>query len=523
MRKISLYAAVLLGIIFDVLFWEKTPGISFAIFTMLCLACGYALLRLQNIQPARLSWLLIAAIIFSSAMTFVRKEPFTMLAAYALSLFGLAVLAITYRSGLWLSFGLADYMKALFALLASLITTGWRLLAEPDPASATPNKNKKQSSLWPILRGLLLAVPMLIILTGLLSSADLIFAQKVRGLLALVRLQNLSEIFTRALLILLVAYALAGVFWHAANRSQDKDLAGTDRPTVTPFLGSIEATVILVSIMLLFSAFVLTQFQYFFSGQANISLEGFTYSEYARRGFGELLAVAVISLVILQGLNAVTKVETSAQRTRLSALGLGLIMLVIIILVSSFQRLRLYEAAYGFSRLRVYARVFTLWLGALLAAAAVLQVLRRQRAFAAALLISAFGFGMSLSLLNVDAFIAHRNVLRAVNSAELDAAYLASLSPDAVPTLAAAYSSGTLSGDLEEEIGAVLACFSSCAQTRSPQNQPWQSFHLSDWRAARSLAMLEGKISTYQVDADSGSVTLNGKQWDLCGWQPVFD
>jgi hypothetical protein len=44
---------------------------------------------------------------------------------------------------------------------------------------------------------------------------------------------------------------------------------------------------VLSSVVVLFSAFVIIQFQYFFGGAANISIEGYTYAEYARRGFGE--------------------------------------------------------------------------------------------------------------------------------------------------------------------------------------------------------------------------------------------
>ena len=49
----------------------------------------------------------------------------------------------------------------------------------------------------------------------------------------------------------------------------------------------IEVTILLISIDLLFLVFVWIQFAYLFGGQANITIEGFTYAEYARRGFLE--------------------------------------------------------------------------------------------------------------------------------------------------------------------------------------------------------------------------------------------
>ncbi len=43
---------------------------------------------------------------------------------------------------------------------------------------------------------------------------------------------------------------------------------------------------------------MILQFTYLFGGTDNINVEGFTYSEYAVRGFFELVAVAVISLIL---------------------------------------------------------------------------------------------------------------------------------------------------------------------------------------------------------------------------------
>ena len=285
---------------FDVLFWEKRPGISFAIFHRpvpggrLSAAArpedpprppqpaadpAHRLLRRHVLHPPR---------------TF--QQPCSM---FALTLLCLALFAVTYRGGQWLAFSFSDYALNLLRLLGSALSLGWSEIAAPQAPTGAPSGKRAPSALWPVLRGLVIALPLILIFGSLLASADLIFAQKLSGLLASLNLQNLGETILRACLILLVAYCLLGVFLHAARRSQPT-LNTTQ--TLAPFFGSIEASVILGSILLLFGAFVLIQFQYFFSGQAAISLDGFTYSEYARRGFGELLAVAAFSLVLAAGL-----------------------------------------------------------------------------------------------------------------------------------------------------------------------------------------------------------------------------
>src|SRR6185369_16696657 len=71
-------------------------------------------------------------------------------------------------------------------------------------------------------------------------------------------------------------------------------------------IGIIESLIVLGSVDLLFAAFVLIQFAYFFGGQRNISLEGLTYSDYARRGFFELVAVSVLTLALVLLLEGAT-------------------------------------------------------------------------------------------------------------------------------------------------------------------------------------------------------------------------
>ena len=367
----------------------------------------------------------------------------------------------------------------------------------------------KQNKAWPILSGLLLALPILFVFGALFSSADLIFAQKMNDLFTNLNLQKLGEFIFRGCNILLIAYFLVGIFSHAASRSQNEKLIGKDKPILAPFLGYTEASIILGSILLLFGAFVIIQFQYFFSGQANISLAGFTYSDYARRGFGELVAVAALSLIILQSLSAITKRETNRQKMSFSGLGIGLVALVIIILVSSFQRLYLYEAAYGFSRLRAYSHVFIIWLGILLVAVVVMEVINRQRAFANVALLVLMGFTVSLNLLNVDSFIAHQNINRAIRGKELDVSYLSTLTSDAVPILVKGYSSSNLPSDIQDGIGAALVCLKVFKEAGSSQTQFWQSFNYSNWNAAREINKVQESLQNYQVQDDTLPIIIS--------------
>jgi len=211
--------------------------------------------------------------------------------------------------------------------------------------------------------------------------------------------------------------------------------------------------------------------------------DGMTYAEYARRGFAELVVVAVASLCLHLALAGFTRRETSAKRVAFTALTTVLTVLVLVILASSFGRLLLYEQAFGFTRARAVADVFMVWLALLLVALLVLELRDRVRWFLLASLVATVGFAATLNVVGVDALIVRQNLARAQAGAELDVSYLAGLSPDAVPALARALpalDAGTAAG-----ARAALAC----AATQASDGD-WRALRLADIRARRALAGL---------------------------------
>ena len=465
---------------FDYLFWKRQPGISFFVFVAVCLAAGVLSAALSGVRPSVRSAALIPCILLTAAVTFLRSEPFTILCGAAMTLALMMILVYSYRGGKWPFYGILDHMAAVFRLGATAALHPALLPAEkPIQGTAAPTAAWRR---WlpSVLRGLVIALPVILLLAVLLSSADPMFSKLMNSLFAI---GQLPEYIFRLAYILAGTYLLAGVFLFAILSSREEGIPA-EKPRLAPFIGFIEAVVVMGCVSLLFAAFVAVQFRYFFGGAANITAEGFTYAEYARRGFGELLAVAVISLLLFLGLGSLARKEDPLRRRIFSALGVILAVMVTIILVSAYRRLLLYEAAYGFSRIRLNTQVFMIWLGILLLGLAALEIAGRIRWVSLALLAAAFGFTLSLAGLNVDASIVRWNGARAMNGGALDAAYLDSLSADAVPALLILYAART--GAEKDALGSGLACRLRELQDR-PQNA-WQSYRVP---VAEALRLLE--------------------------------
>lgn len=498
--------AIVLGWLFDFLFWKTPTGVNFALYAVLCLIGGFFVLRKDNQRPARGTLWLIPLILFFAAITFLRAEPLTLFLGVLFTLFLMSVLAMTFSGGRWFRYGLADYVSGFLKLAGSMITRPLKFNSEVRREQAENNTTAKRFNFWPILRGIILALPVLAIFASLLASADVIFSNELASFLKLLRLENLPQYILRLIYILIGAYLLAGVFLHAALQSMDEKLIGEEKPLMNSFLGFIESAIVLGSVTILFVAFVVIQFRYFFDGQVNIGIEGFTYSEYARRGFGELVIVAFFSLLMILGLSAITRRENKAQRRAFSGLSAAIVALVMVMLVSAYQRLILYETAYGFSRLRTYTHVFLIWVGLLLGAVVVLEILHRERLFAAAALIASLGFAVSLSFLNVDGFIVRQNVSRAVQGKGLDVPYLVSLSTDSVPALVDIFQSPSYPGLTRDAVGAVLFCRLNSNSNHS--NADWRSFAFSRWQADNSLNAIQGQLGKYRIMNDQWPVQI---------------
>ena len=493
------YAAIILGIIFDYLFWEKNPGISFSIFVMTFISASFILLKIDKTPLSSRNLFLFFPILFFSVMSFIRRDPFTNFLNYLLTIFSLSVFVISFQNGQWGSFGLVDYIANLFHLAFNTLKFPFFRVSLDQPDTSS-NKERLRTKTWAILRGALITIPILYIFIILFSSADLVFEQKTYQLLNLMNLQNLPELFFRSVLILIMANLFSGVMLHASVESAKVN--PSHKPIFVKFLGFTEACIVLGSVLTLFLFFIGVQFQYFFFPKQNIAFSGFSYAEYARRGFTELVIIAFLSLLLILSLNLLTNRKTISQNKLFKFLNVGLVFSVLIILGSSFQRLLLYESAFGFTQSRTYAHVFMIWLGLLLASVVVLEYVNKGWAITNAAIIVLIGFSATLNMINVDAFIAHQNIQRAKNGKALDVSYLSSLTNDAVPTLVNEISASDISEEMRDGIGAAITCFQVKENRNKLITNSWQSFHISDWKAERMLVQVSDHIQGYQIQEE---------------------
>jgi hypothetical protein len=449
--------SLLLGIMADGFFYHYPIGLNTPLYVLLFLLFAAVLIEEFDLRfnPAN-ALFAIPAIFFAGMIAVIAADYLTFF--NAVLMLGSLFLVTRYLTeeqfwgGSWFNPLLAGFETAML---------GW---LEPIPLLgdvATWLKSQRGSlkkgdtrALGAVLRGCLIAAPILVVFGALLSSADIVFRDILDDLVGWFTLDIPADWVGQLLFIAVFTWIAAAALKImiqkpslALNAAQNPlpDESGTPasperavtsaRPTIPIRLGMIESGIVLGSVNLLFLAFVVIQAAYLFGGKSNITAKGYTYAEYARRGFFELVAVSLFTLLLVVVMDHITQ-RRPDQEMRFRGLVIGVVVLTLVILVSAFRRMSLYEDAYGFTQLRVITHVFMVWLGLLFLVLALDLFRVYPRLFWLGCIVVTAGFFATLDLMNVDAFIAHRNIERYHQTGKLDIGYLTTLSDDAIPEIA---------------------------------------------------------------------------------------
>ena len=452
-------ASLLMGLLGNVLFHSTPMGINVFLYVgPLSLAAFGLLIYVRRPVVSKHAVFAIPAAVFALLLGVRSAPPLAVFDAAAM--FGSLLIVVLFTGtprfmgGHWL----VPIRRAF-----DIVTTGWlKSLREVVPDSLrwfgrAELATQHLATMRSVLRGVLITLPIAAVFTLLLSSADAIFGDFAERVLTFFVPQSAGSIVEQFFLIVIFTVISLVAFWTMVSdqveiRSEPSPQAKTHRFR----LNMIEASMVLGSVNFLFTTFVLIQARYFFGGQANITAQGYTYAEYARRGFYELLAVSCMTLLLLVTLENVTYRKREEEKT-FRGLVVLMVVLTFVILIAAFRRLNLYENAYGYTRIRVMSGTFMIWLAVLLLVLLVAILRHRSDIVLIGCTATALGFILTLNLMNLDGFIASHNIARFEDAGKLDVPYLLSLSDDAIPTVATLIDNPELGAPEREQLLSGLA------------------------------------------------------------------
>lgn len=479
-------AALVLGVLGDAILRPAPWGLNVLLWVGALVVSTVVLVRWSRLLVSGGGrWLVLPLLFFAAAFAW-RDSP-TLKALNGLALLSsLALAAARTKSGRIRVAGITEWL--LGGLLVSLSTMlGMVLLLFGDIRwNELARDNSWYRPLKAVARGLVLATPLLLLFGGLFVAADAVFG----GLVADLFRWDLGAAFTHLFLIALLTWIVAGMLRATLLAQEWADLPGGGGIPIS--LGIIEIVVVLGLLDVLFLVFVSVQVRYFFGGAATVvTSTGLTYAEYARRGFFELVTVTTLVLPLLLLAHWIVRKENPVHERIFRFLAGTLVALLLVVMASALQRMRLYQEAYGLTELRFYTTSFMGWL-AVVFLWFLATVLRGQRdRFAFGALVAGFIVLALLDGANPDALIARTNANRgrANTAAPLDERYVTSLSADAVPTLIAMLP--VMSEDKRPAVAKKIL-----ARWSPPESQDWRTWN---WGRTRAWQAVDANQATLEA------------------------
>jgi hypothetical protein len=427
----------------------------------------------------------LGGVAIAAAFLFARGRPQT--EQWGFGLAGLAMLGlIPIRAADWLA-ALLIFGALATSTIAAAAGPRWRdIFAAPlrllmtiehmPRFFASPFKIMKPTDArWrPVLRGVVLAVILVLVFGLIFASADEAFAQVTGEFFGILEFdfETLPARFIIFLMSAVAAAALAlGVMKVPAFAGESRHPAQRVRRS-----NGLEWRIGLVALDFVFAVFVAIQFAVLFGGRTHLlRTGGLTYAEYARSGFFQLVVVALLTLAVIALAMWFSPSENSRDRLILRVLLGTLCGLTVVVLVSAHFRLSLYEDAYGFTRARLFGHGFIALLAAIFGAIMLAGILWKARwlprTVVALAAISVLAFGIA----DPDRLIASQNLQRFDDTGKIDLLYLSSLSPDAVPVLM-------------ELPSALRSCALEPMTHRLQEADNWNDWNYSRQRARRLIA-----------------------------------
>ncbi len=253
---------------------------------------------------------------------------------------------------------LYDYINALVLIPIHNATSFWLCMFSKRGKSSSSTKTKY---FLHIFLGLLIGTPFIIIVVFLLSSADATFKNIFEHLFNF-DINVPENIGTLIWSLPMATYLYALIYGSSIEDNSksfniDKFNKTMDNAAFIPRLSLYTVNAVICCFYILFIGI---QAIYFIDILGGSLPADFTYSEYARRGFFELLAIALINIVFI----AVAKIfSVKNENNKYLRIHIILNSILTLALISvDFAKMYLYISTYGLTTLRIIPSVFMIFL-----------------------------------------------------------------------------------------------------------------------------------------------------------------
>lgn len=343
--------------------------------------------------------------------------------------------------------------------------------------SSISSRNKKEMSSTKknIIRGLIISIPLLIVVLFLLTSSDMVFKHYITNVFGGFQVPGIGKVINQLLVVIIVFTIIFSYIWsfkYNCNESESKKINIKWEP--------VTILTIIFMINVVYLLFSIVQFSYLYGGGNNFIPQEFTYSEYARKGFFELVAVTIINFTILLCSMKFIKKGSMTINIIGNLFLTTLVAFTLNMLFSAHYKMSLYEQTYGFTYLRIFVHLFMVMLFMLLIVL-LIGIWNRRMPLNKMLVGIVLSMYIILNYINVDKVIAEKNIDIYYKTQKIDVQYLRTLSYDAIPEIL------KLKDDSNPAVAREVNNYLEDLKKELAQEYSWYEFNYSRYRARKVI------------------------------------
>lgn len=420
----------ILAILQSILFWEKTGGISVFIFVVACVMyLIYLLAKNKKITNKKAMIFIIPIILLSSTYFIFNNLLFNILNIFIITILGMIMCVYLCKEKIR-NINIFKKITHVFGGMLECISDVIDFIKIPEEKS----ENEKINKIKKVGKALLITIPIILLVLLLLMSADSIFENIFDKIFInigeILSFDGIIKIISRIAVAFIVFLLFGGLFVNLIKENTMFNKENEEKEISIKF-ENLTINMIMTVLNIIYFIFCIIQITNLFMQRSNI--DGFSYSEYARQGFFQLMVVSFINFIILIIANINKKEKTKGQIIYNKTMSLFIVIFTIIIIISAIYRMYLYQEAYGYTYLRIFVD-FILITEILISVPIIIKLLGKNiDILKTGIIITSFMY-VVLNFMNIDNFIAKANIDRYFNNPEnsnFDIKYLCNLGTDA--------------------------------------------------------------------------------------------
>ncbi len=208
-------------------------------------------------------------------------------------------------------------------------------------------KNTNKKKIGNIFKGFIISIPFVIVILLLLTSADMYFNTFISKIIKHINIDSIWNNFVVLVIYFIMFFSIIINIIKNSNTS--------DKAIKLKKVDSSVGSTLLIIINFIFTLFIFSELSKLMGNFLELPME-YTYAEYAREGFFQLLAVTIINFSLI--LFFLYKTNIVKENKLIKRLLLLLVTFTIILIFNSYYRMYLYMHEFGFTILRLQVVLF---------------------------------------------------------------------------------------------------------------------------------------------------------------------